>query len=244
MFARNLLVSPLSFVLKRSQHGFSTSRSLFKDSVITKSVREILELDLARSNEIELNKTPIRVVGWVKSFRDQKQIKFLHLNDGQDIRNLQVVYSSNNHQNMDDVFNKVNFNAAVEVVGVIVKSPHAKQNYELQLTDLKVITECNPDKYPFKSKAKYKLDQIRPYAHLRTHNQQFANIMQFRSHLTFSLHEFFARNRFVQVHTPIITSNNCEGGCETFQVSLKVKKYSDSLKSIFIRSKQTIKTMD
>ena len=42
--------------------------------------------------------------------------------------------------------------------------------------------------------------------------------MRFRSQLTFSLHEFFNAEKFVQIHTPVVTANNCEGGCETFRV--------------------------
>jgi asparaginyl-tRNA synthetase len=54
---------------------------------------------------------------------------------------------------------------------------------------------------------------------MRTHVEPFASLLRFRSRLTHTIHEFFMNNHFTQVHTPIITSNNCEGGCETFQVT-------------------------
>lgn len=186
-------------------------------SIQTKSIRNLLGLE-----ETKLDQSKIRVVGWVKSFRDQKEIKFIHLNDGSDSRNLQLVILAENFrqkENQEKLFNSIHFNTSIEVEGVLVKSTHKKQNLELHVTDLNIIGTCDPTEYPFKPKVKHTLEQIRPYVHLRPHVDMFASILRFRSELTMSIHEFFHRNKFTQVHTPLLTSNNCEGGCETFQVN-------------------------
>ena len=91
----------------------------------------------------ELDK--LRVVGWVKNFRDQKEIKFLHINDGSDSRNLQLVVlmeefkQSNNDKDLTKLFNSIHFNSSIEVIGRLVKSTHKKQNYEL------IVKEMNED---------------------------------------------------------------------------------------------------
>jgi asparaginyl-tRNA synthetase len=40
-----------------------------------------------------------------------------------------------------------------------------------------------------------------------------------RSQLTFATHSFFQENGFLCVHTPIVTTNDCEGAGEMFQVT-------------------------
>lgn len=186
----------------------------FNRSIQTKSVKSLLETDSSK-----LNENHIRVVGWIKSVRDLKEIKFINLNDGTDQRSLQLVISLKNFStNKLELFSKLHLNTSIEVKGVLLKSENKKQNVELQVKDIELINECDPAEYPFKAKSKYNLEQLRQHIHLRTHNDLFANIMRFRNDLTFAFHQFFQANNFIQIHTPILTANNCEGGCETFQV--------------------------
>lgn len=188
-------------------------------SIHTKSIRELLDMDEAR-----IDQSKLRVVGWVKSIRDHRDIKFVHLNDGSDLRSLQLVFLNNNlkddnvNKQMEKSFNELSFNTAIEVEGVLSKSIHKRQNVELHVTSLNVLGPCDANDYPFKAKGKYSLEQLRNHVHLRSHMTQFATIMKFRSELIMNIHKAFHDNRFTQVHTPILTSNNCEGGCETFQI--------------------------
>lgn len=181
----------------------------------TKSVKELLE-----SGET-LKESRVRVVGWIKSTRDQKEIKFAHLNDGSDSRQLQLVFVPSSSSSLDGKFDALHFNTAVECEGVLVASTHRHQSVELRVTDLSVLGPCDPTTYPFKARAKYSLEQLRAHVHLRTHSSTFADLMRARSRLTSYVHDYFDRHGYTQIHTPIVTSNNCEGGCETFQVSRK-----------------------
>lgn len=186
-------------------------------SIQTHSIKSLLD-------KSELS-DQVRVVGWVKSVRNQKEIKFLHLNDGSDARSLQLVILMENFANQTDtkskietIFDALNFNSSIEAVGQLVKSSHGKQKSELVVSDMKLIGTCKPDKYPFQSKVKYNLEQLRPFIHMRAHVDIFASIMRFRSRLVLSFHDYFHLQGFYHIHTPIITTNNCEGGCETFEV--------------------------
>ena len=182
----------------------------------TKSIRSLLDAEVS-SDETK----NFRVVGWIKSVRDQKDIKFLHLKDGSDERPLQLVMLMNNletnRDKLEKLFSKLHFNSSVEVIGKLMKSEHKKQNVELHVNEIELISECDPLEYPFKQKSKYNLEQLRQHVHLRSHSDIFANIMRFRSELTFAFSQFFHENSFTQIHTPVLTTNNCEGGCETFQ---------------------------
>jgi asparaginyl-tRNA synthetase len=169
-------------------------------------------------------------VGWIKSFRDQKEIKFLHLNDGSDSRNIQLVIAMENfkkssqNKNLTNLFGSIYFNTSVEVIGTLVQSTGQKQSLEILVNELNIISEHGELKnYPFQFKVNYSLEQMRHHISMRSHLSLFASIMRFRSQLTMSFHDYFYRNDYVQVHTPILTSNNCEGGCETFQVNVNEK---------------------
>ena len=195
-------------------------------TIQTKAINSLLDLDLDKTNDADALNKQIRVIGWVKSYRDQKEIKFLHLNDGTDTRNLQLVLLKENFVHKDDFdtlsdaqTNMLHFNTSIEAVGRLVKSSHKKQNLEMQVTDLKIIGKCDPQEYPFQVKKVFTFEQMRKHINLRSNLSTFSSILKYRSELTMSLHEFFYTNSFTQVHTPIMTSNNCEGGCETFQVT-------------------------
>lgn len=44
------------------------------------------------------------------------------------------------------------------------------------------------------------------------------------------LYNFFQENGFVQIHTPVITSNDCEGAGELFQVEVSTDVFRHVLK--------------
>lgn len=186
----------------------------FRRFIQTKSIKNIFD-----SDQTDLN---VRVVGWVKNFRNQKEIKFIHINDGTDPRNLQLVVTGEylkQSDKLDKILNSIHFNTSIEAKGKLVKSAHRHQTHELQVSELTILAECDPSEYPFKPKVRQTLESIRPYVHLRSHVNQFSSIMKFRSELVFNIHKYFHEFKFTQIQTPVITSNNCEGGCETFEVT-------------------------
>ena len=58
-------------------------------------------------------------------------------------------------------------------------------------------------------------------------------MMLLRSDAEFAFHDFFRRNNFVKVTTPVLTSNDCEGAGECFTVhsdsNRDAAKLSDSV---------------
>lgn len=146
----------------------------------TKSISSLLDLDPnASSSSTSTNDDKIiRVIGWVKSYRDQKEIKFIHLNDGSDERHLQLVLLKENFANAqvydETSMKSLTFNTSIEVFGRLVASANPlKQRVELHVTDLKTIGECDPLTYPFQTKKSYNMEQMRQHLHLRTHLNAF-----------------------------------------------------------------------
>ncbi|KAG7471171.1 hypothetical protein MATL_G00121580 [Megalops atlanticus] len=174
-----------------------------------KSPQKLRVTEALSSQELGAN---IKIKGWVRSIRSQKELLFLHVNDGSSLQSLQVVASSELN------VRGLTYGSAVEISGDLVKSPHKKQNVELQATHIQVVGECNPVDFPFKIKERHGLEYIRQFPHLRCRTNTFSSLLRIRSEATSAIQSFFKENNFVHIHTPVITSNDCEGAGELFQV--------------------------
>ncbi|XP_074191806.1 asparaginyl-tRNA synthetase isoform X2 [Rhinolophus sinicus] len=154
----------------------------------------------------------VKVQGWIRSVRSQKEVLFLHVNDGSSLENLQVVADSSFDSR------ELAFGSSVEVQGQLIKSPSKRQNVELKAEKIEVVGNCNAKTFPFKYKERHPLEYLRQYPHLRCRTNVLGSILRVRSEATAAIHSFFKDRGFVHIHTPIITSNDCEGAGELFQV--------------------------
>ncbi|NWY53434.1 SYNM protein, partial [Chionis minor] len=152
--------------------------------------------------------------GWVHSVRSQKEVLFLHINDGSSLESLQVV-ADPSLENRD-----LTFGSAVEVQGELVKSPHKMQNMELKAESIRVVGPCDTWAFPLKMKKRHPLEYVRQFPHLRCRSNTLASLLRIRSEATAAIHSFFQDNGYVHIHTPIITSNDCEGAGELFQIEV------------------------
>ncbi|XP_070313338.1 asparaginyl-tRNA synthetase isoform X9 [Odocoileus virginianus] len=161
----------------------------------------------------------VTVQGWIRSVRSQKEVLFLHVNDGSSLESLQVVADSSFDSR------ELAFGSSVEVQGQLVKSPSKKQNVELKAEKIEVVGNCDAKAFPFKYKERHPLEYLRQYPHLRCRTNILGSILRVRSEATAAIHSFFKDSGFVHIHTPVITSNDCEGAGELFQVepSSKIK---------------------
>lgn len=151
--------------------------------------------------------------GWVRSFRNNQ---FIALNDGSTINNIQCVVDLDKFP--ADLLKKVTTGSAIAVKGTLVESQGAGQKFEIQVNNLEVLGESDPEKYPIQPK-KHSLEFLRENAHLRVRTNAFGAIMRVRSVLSFAVHKYFQENGFYYVNTPIITGSDAEGAGEMFQVT-------------------------
>ncbi len=158
----------------------------------------------------------VSVCGWARTLRVSGAIGFIELNDGSCQRNLQIVFESTALENFD-VIAKQNVGVALCVTGTVVESPNPKQPIEVQATAIEVEGASTPD-YPLQKK-RHSLEYLRTIAHLRPRTNMFGAVYRVRSAAAFAIHEFFQGRGFVYAHTPLITSSDCEGAGEMFQVT-------------------------
>jgi asparaginyl-tRNA synthetase len=153
------------------------------------------------------------VNGWVKTFRSNR---FIALNDGSTINNIQCVVDFENFE--EEVLKQINTGAALKISGTLVESQGRGQTVEIQVKDIYVHGGADPDVYPIQPK-KHSLEFLREKAHLRIRTNTFAAVMRVRSALSFAIHQYFRQNDFYYFHAPIVTGSDAEGAGEMFRVT-------------------------
>ena len=158
----------------------------------------------------------VRVAGWIRSIRANNKIGFVSINDGSFFECLQVVIEKDKLENYDEIA-ALNVGSSVYFEGTTVQTPDAKQPFELNAESARVEGASTPD-YPLQKK-RHSYEYLRTIAHLRPRTNTFSAVFRVRSILAYAIHTFFNQRGFVYVHTPIITSSDCEGAGEMFRVT-------------------------
>ena len=162
------------------------------------------------------NGEKVRVAGWIRSIRANNNVGFVSINDGSFFDCLQVVIEKDKLDCYDKIAS-LNVGSAVYFEGNIVLTPDAKQPFELNADTAEIEGESTPD-YPLQKK-RHSNEYLRTIAHLRPRTNTFSAVFRVRSILAYAIHSFFNERGFVYVHTPIITTSDCEGAGEMFRVT-------------------------
>ena len=155
----------------------------------------------------------IIVYGWVKTFRSNR---FINLNDGSCLNDLQCVVDYEKLE--ESKLSKINTGACIKVEGEIVKSQGRGQNIELITNSIDILGESDPEKFPIQPK-KHSFEFLRENAHLRVRTKTLSSVFRIRSEVSYAIHNFFNKNNFYYIHTPIITGSDAEGAGEMFRVT-------------------------
>ena len=173
--------------------------------MMAKNVAELLTADLLLQE--------VHLQGWVRTFRSNR---FIALNDGSTIKNIQCVIDFENTS--EETLKRITTGAAISVKGTLVESQGRGQSVEIQVSEIEILGDSNPDEYPIQPK-KHSLEFLRENAHLRVRTNTFSAVMRVRSKLSFAVHKFFQENDFHYMNAPIITGSDAEGAGEMFRVS-------------------------
>ena len=177
-------------------------------------MKSILVKDLYRNTENFSNKE-VTLQGWVRTVRDSKTFGFIELNDGSFFKNVQIVFTDklNNFSELC----KLTISSAIEVTGTLVVTENAKQPFEIQASEISVLSNSDSS-YPLQKK-RHSFEYLRTIAHLRPRTNTFSAVFRVRSVFAYAIHKFFQERGFVYVHTPILTASDAEGAGEMFNVN-------------------------
>lgn len=160
----------------------------------------------------------VTVKGWVRTRRDSKNaFSFIEVNDGSCMANLQIIVDAD-VPGYEDVIKSVTTGASIAVVGTVKESPGKGQRIELHATTLELLGTADPLTFPLQKKG-HSFEFLREIAHLRPRTNSFGAIARVRNCISRSIHNFFQSRGFLYINTPIITTSDCEGAGEMFQVT-------------------------
>ncbi|MDE7406507.1 MAG: asparagine--tRNA ligase [Clostridiales bacterium] len=157
----------------------------------------------------------VTVCGWVRTSRDSKNVAFAELNDGTELNHTQVVFDKAKF-NDDFLAPMLALGAALRVEGSVVKGQR-DGTYEIQAESVELLGGSDGT-YPLQKK-RHTMEFLRTIPHLRVRTNTFNAVFRVRSELSYAIHEFFHKNGYYYVHSPIITGSDCEGAGEVFKVT-------------------------
>ncbi|KAK0870375.1 asparaginyl-tRNA synthetase [Friedmanniomyces endolithicus] len=158
----------------------------------------------------------VDVYGWVRSLRRQKKVAFVAIGDGSTLESVQAVLKPEDAAQLST-------GAAVRLTGSWQASKGSKQSHELQVTQVAILGANDAEHNPLQPKYQTP-EYLRTIPHLRPRIPANALLLRLRSQVIASLTHFFNQQGFVQTHTPIITSSDCEGAGEVFTICSNAAK--------------------
>ncbi len=163
----------------------------------------------------ELMGKEVTLSGWVRNHRKQKEFGFIDFSDGTCFKHVQLVY----HEDLADFdeITKIKIGSAIEVVGTVIESEGAGQDFEIKVSSIKLLGDC-PDEYPIQPK-RHTREFLREEAYLRPRTNLFQAVFRVRSVAAMAIHTYFQERGYVYFHAPIITASDCEGAGQMFQVT-------------------------
>lgn len=168
----------------------------------------------------QIDQKLVELSGWVRTNRDNGSIGFIEFNDGTFFKNVQLVYLKNNEALYESI-RSAKTGAAIKVIGKVILTPENRQPFEIHVEKYELLGDVEED-YPLQKK-RHSFEFLRDNAHIRPRANTFMAVFKVRSVLAMAIHEFFQKRGFVYVHTPLITTNDCEGAGQVFDVVTKGK---------------------
>lgn len=176
----------------------------------TKIVKLLKETDSIGLNSV------VNIKGWVRTKRGNNNVAFINVNDGSIVHGIQVVVDVPNFD--ENMLRNITTGACISVDGVLVASMGKGQGVEIQAQNIEVLGVADPQTYPLQKKG-HSMEFLRSIAHLRPRTNYFSCVLRLRHAMAFAIHQYFNDRGFVYLHTPLITSSDCEGAGEMFHVT-------------------------
>ena len=142
-------------------------------------MRTVAELLAQESTNVD-----VEVKGWVRTFRANR---FIALNDGSTIHNIQCVVDFENLE--ESTLKRITTGAALHIKGLLVESQGKGQRVEVQVSDVEILGDADPEEVSktILQPKRHTLEKLREQAHLRTRTNTFSAIARLTSSLSFAI---------------------------------------------------------
>jgi len=154
----------------------------------------------------------VTIKGWLYNIRSSGKLMFPEFRDGTGLLQGVVAKNSVSEKVWED-FGKLTQESSLIVKGIVSKHPKKEDVFELQVSDLEIISIAEP--YPITPK-EHGVDFLADRRHLWLRSPKQAAIMRVRNEILQSIREYMYNNEFTLFDAPIFTPNACEGTSTLF----------------------------
>ena len=151
--------------------------------------------------------------GWLYNKRSSGKLIFLLLRDGTGLLQC-VVFKGNLSEDLFNSADSLTQESSFEVTGTVKKDDRAVGGFELDVSDLKIISLAQ--EYPITPK-EHGVEFLIDHRHLWLRSIKQTAILRIRHRIVKAIRDFFDERGFILLDTPIITPNACEGTSTLFE---------------------------
>jgi aspartyl-tRNA synthetase len=157
----------------------------------------------------------VMIKGWVDDVRNIGKIIFLTVRDREG--KVQITAKKEDvSEGVFDTISKLGKEDCVEIEGEVIKSKIAKLGYELIPSSVKVLAGAEKPLPMDKNVESWK-DTRFDYRYLDLRRPEIQRIFMVRHRVMGLAHEYFRKNGFIEIHTPVIQAAGAEGGASLFK---------------------------
>lgn len=154
----------------------------------------------------------VKIGAWLTNKRSSGKIAFLQLRDGTAFFQ-GVVVKNNVAEETFELAKELRQETSMWVTGVVHEDSRSKFGYELEVEDIEVVSESND--YPITPK-EHGIDFLMDHRHLWLRSSRPHAIMRIRNEIIRATYEFFNKEGFTKVDSPILTGSAPEGTTDLF----------------------------
>ena len=171
---------------------------------------------------LDKKKGKVSVRGWIWQLRKLKDKVFIVLRDATNVIQC-VIKKENVKGKVWEDANKLTIESAVEVEGKIKEDKRAITLYEIEVSNLKIISIA--EQFPIPVREQYRSTELLlKWRHLWLRNPRMQAILRIRSVVFDAIREFFKKKGFYEFHSPCITPGVAESGPTQFEINYFGKK--------------------
>ena len=157
----------------------------------------------------------VTIRGWMYNKRGSGKIFFLQLRDGSGTVQAIAEASSVSPETLEAA-EKLTMESSVKITGKVSAHPKQADTYELQITNIEIV-HLVEEEYPI-AKKEHGIDFLMDHRHLWLRSPKQWAIQRVRNTIINATYEFFNKENYIKIDSPILTPNACEGTTELFEM--------------------------
>lgn len=164
--------------------------------------------------------TQVTLKGWVYNYRSSGSLVFIEMRDGTGITQC-VVAKDDVSEVAWEAASSLKQESSVIITGTVKADERSVGGHEVHVSDVSVIQIA--EEYPITPKD-HGVEFLMNNRHLWLRSQRQWAAMRVRNEIIFAIHTFFQERNFVQMDSPLFTSNAAEGSTTLFETDFFEEK--------------------